>query len=124
MKKLLTLLLIMLSLLFFSLPGCVGKEKHQVLSADGVTISYDVQGRDEPALVFVHGWCCDKSYWKFQVPYFAKQHKVVTIDLAGHGRSGLGREDYTIKAFGEDVVAVRPVYAGKLLSKEGQPPIV
>ncbi len=106
MKKLLILLLITLSLLFFSLAGCAGKDKHQVLSADGVSISYDVHGRGKPAVVFVHGWCCDKSYWKFQVPYFAERHKVVTIDLAGHGQSGLGREDYTIKAFGNDVVAV------------------
>ena len=104
MKKLSKLLLIML--LFFILSGCVRKTGQQVLSADNVAISYHVQGQGKPALVFVHGWCCDKRYWKFQVPYFAEQYKVVTIDLAGHGDSGLGREDYTIEAFGSDVVAV------------------
>jgi len=30
----------------------------------------------------------------------------VTIDLAGHGQSGLSRKDYTIEAFGKDVTAV------------------
>jgi len=40
------------------------------------------------------------------VPYFARRHKVVTIDLGGHGDSGLGREDWTMEAFGKDVAAV------------------
>ncbi len=104
MEKLSKFLVVML--LFFILSGCAREGSNQVLSADNVTISYHVQGEGKPALVFVHGWCCDKRYWKLQVPYFAKQYKVVTIDLAGHGESGLGREDYTIKAFGSDVAAV------------------
>jgi pimeloyl-ACP methyl ester carboxylesterase len=40
------------------------------------------------------------------VPYFAKRHRVVTIDLAGHGQSGLGRQDWTMDSFGKDVAAV------------------
>jgi len=102
-------LLLALSLLASILPGCSRKhEQHEgkVPSADNVSISYDVQGSGKPALVFVHGWCCDGSYWRFQVPHFAKQHKVVTIDLAGHGDSGLNRKNWTIEAFGKDVAAV------------------
>lgn len=80
--------------------------RHTVVSADGIQISFHVQGSGTPALVFVHGWCCDKTYWDAQVQYFSKQHKVVTVDLAGHGDSGLERKDYTMEAFGEDVEAV------------------
>ena len=91
-------------LLFFT--GCASVHKHQVLSEDKVTISYAVHGKGEPALVFVHGWCCDRRYWSYQEPYFARKYRVVTIDLAGHGLSGLGRRNWTIEAFGGDVVAV------------------
>ena len=105
MKDFSTLLVIALSLLL-TLPGCAPEREGRVLSSDGVAISYRLQGRGEPALVFVHGWCCDKSYWKHQVPHFAKQYKVVTVDLAGHGQSGLGREAWTMEAFGKDVAAV------------------
>ncbi|MHC4619572.1 MAG: alpha/beta fold hydrolase [Planctomycetota bacterium] len=105
MKDFSTLLVITLSLLP-ALPGCAPEREGRVLSSDGVAISYRLQGRGEPALVFVHGWCCDKSYWKHQVPHFAKRHKVVTVDLAGHGQSGLGREAWTMEAFGKDVAAV------------------
>ncbi len=76
------------------------------VSQDGTPISYEVSGKGEPALVFVHGWSCDARYWRAQVPYFEKKYRVVTVDLAGHGHSGSGRDRYTMKAFGEDVAAV------------------
>ena len=75
-------------------------------SADGVPISCEVQGAGEPTLVFVHGWSCDGRYWRKQVSHFSENYRVVVIDLAGHGHSGLGRKDYTMSAFGEDVRAV------------------
>ena len=77
-----------------------------VASKDGVKIAYDVQGSGEPALIFVHGWSCDRSYWSAQIKPFSYRFKTVTLDLAGHGNSGMGRKDYTIKAFGDDVAAV------------------
>jgi pimeloyl-ACP methyl ester carboxylesterase len=75
-------------------------------STDGIRLCYEVQGVGTPALVFVHGWSCDRSYWSRQLPYFAGRHKVVAIDLAGHGESGVGRQAWTMPAFGDDVVAV------------------
>ncbi len=75
-------------------------------SKDGVPISYEVYGSGEPTLVFVHGWSCDDRYWREQVPYFSKKYRVVTLDLAGHGHSGMARTKYTMSAFGEDVRAV------------------
>jgi len=77
-----------------------------VLSKDGTSISYEIHGSGEPALVFVHGWSCDARYWRAQLPYFFKKHRVVTLDLAGHGHSGTTRSQYTMTSFGEDVRAV------------------
>jgi pimeloyl-ACP methyl ester carboxylesterase len=77
-----------------------------VISVDSVLISYDEKGSGSPELVFVHGWSCDKSYWSKQVEYFAPKYKVVTIDLAGHGASGMERKNYTMEAFGADVATV------------------
>ena len=76
------------------------------ISKDGVRIAYSVYGKGEPALVFVHGWCGDRSVWDKQVPHFAKKYRVIVLDLAGHGASGRQRKAYTQAAFGEDVAAV------------------
>ena len=55
-------------------------------SVDGMTIHSSSAGSG-PTLVFVHGWTCDASSWDGQVPAFAKDHRVITLDLPGHGRS-------------------------------------
>jgi pimeloyl-ACP methyl ester carboxylesterase len=86
--------------------AAAGPKVATVPSADGVPIRYEVDGSGAPALVFIHCWCCDRSYWSGQTSHFAKTHTVVTLDLAGHGESGLGREAWTIESFARDVVAV------------------
>ena len=78
----------------------------RVPSADGVEIAYEAHGAGKPALVFVHGWSCDRTYWKGQLEPLGRRLRVVAIDLAGHGESGTDRRAWTIAAFGADVVAV------------------
>jgi pimeloyl-ACP methyl ester carboxylesterase len=75
-------------------------------SSDGELISYNVFGKGDVTLVFVHGWSCDSRYWRCQIPYFAKNYQVVTIDIAGHGHSGQNRKIYSLEGFGQDVKAV------------------
>jgi len=86
-----------------------------VPSADGTPIAYEVHAGGEPTLVLVHGWSCDARYWREQLASFAGRHRVVTIDLAGHGQSGTARQDYTMRAFGEDVRAVADAVGGDQL---------
>jgi len=74
--------------------------------AAGVPIVYEARGAGATALVFVHGWSCARPYWAAQLAPFAEQYRVVAVDLAGHGESGLGRKDWTMAAFGGDVAAV------------------
>ena len=80
---------------------------HGVTQAkDGVQIHYESGGRGSPALIFVHGWNCDRSNWSAQLPVFAATHQVVALDLAGHGDSGVNREAWSMANFGADVAAV------------------
>lgn len=88
------------------LPLTVAAAVGEVTSADGVMIRYETQGAGAPALVFVHGWSCDRSYWRHQTSEFSDTRQVVALDLAGHGESGTDREAWTIPAFAEDVAAV------------------
>lgn len=75
-------------------------------SADGVAIRYDVRGAGDPALVLVHGWTNAREIWGEHPATLARTHRVVTVDLAGHGESGTDRAEWTIPAFGDDVTAV------------------
>ena len=75
-------------------------------SADGVPIQYQVAGKGDPTVVLVHGWALDHHVWDGQAPRLAARHRVVTLDLAGHGASGRQRSAWTMAAFGEDVKAV------------------
>ncbi len=69
-------------------------------------IVYRVQGNGEPALVFIHGGFANWTFWSNQMPVFAKQRKVIALDLAGHGESGKNRKAWTAGAFANDVLAV------------------
>ena len=77
-----------------------------VAAADGVPIHYSVQGKGEPTLVFIHCGGCDRHVWDNQVFVFAKNHRVVTIDLPGHGESGQGRKNWSVESFADDVNTV------------------
>ncbi|HEX5882941.1 MAG TPA: alpha/beta hydrolase [Pyrinomonadaceae bacterium] len=77
-----------------------------VTSSDGVPIHYAVQGKGDNALVFIHCWSCDRRLWDNQVAEFSKTNRVVTIDLPGHGESGLERKNWSIESYGDDVKAV------------------
>ena len=77
-----------------------------VLSADGVAIHFREGGSGDTALVFVHGWLGNASWWEPVMERFAATHRVVALDLAGHGRSGRERSDWTVERFADDVAAV------------------
>lgn len=79
--------------------------KH-VESFDGSQIVYDAKGSGEPALVFIHGWCCNRGQWDAPFDAFAKDHRVVRLDLAGHGDSSDTRTDWAIENFAVDVQRV------------------
>ena len=99
--------LAILFLLSLTLPVAQAEPATGVVNAsDGVPIHYAVQGKGDPALVFIHCWSCDRTYWDSPAREFAKTNRVVTIDLPGHGQSGTGRKAWSVESFGDDVKAV------------------
>src|SRR5262245_20922964 len=78
-------------------------QKGTVRSRDGLNIVYEVRGRGDTALVFLHGWCGDREYWKHQVDAFAGDYRVVALDQAGHGESGKNRKRWSVSGLAEDV---------------------
>ncbi len=83
-----------------------GPVKKTVRAADGLNLVCEVGGRGDTALVFLHGWCGDRAYWKHQVGAFAAEYRTVTLDQAGHGESGKDRKVWSIESLASDVEAV------------------
>ncbi len=80
--------------------------KKTVRAEDGLNLVCEVRGKGDTALVFLHGWCGDREYWKHQVDAFADDYRVVTLDQAGHGESGKDRKDWSVAGLAGDVEAV------------------
>ncbi len=72
--------------------------------SNGTTIDYNIYGNGSVNLLFVHGSYIDQTYWTEQVKYFEKEFSVITLDLAGHGKSGRERENWSIEGFADDLV--------------------
>ena len=54
----------------------------------GVEIGYEVFGAGDPTILLLPTWTIVHSrFWKAQVPYLARHHRVVTYDSPGNGRS-------------------------------------
>ncbi|MGA2533698.1 MAG: alpha/beta hydrolase [Candidatus Aminicenantales bacterium] len=81
-------------------------ERRTCAAPDGVTIVYSVCGKGEPELIFTHGGLADRSFWDAEFKAFGGTHRVVALDLAGHGESGTNRVKWGIPEFGADVKAV------------------
>jgi pimeloyl-ACP methyl ester carboxylesterase len=83
-----------------------GPVKKTVRADDGLNLVCEVRGQGDTALVFLHGWCGDRAYWKHQVKAFAADYRVVTLDQAGHGESGKDRQVWSAAGLAADVEAV------------------
>jgi pimeloyl-ACP methyl ester carboxylesterase len=75
-------------------------------SVDGIPLHWTSAGRGAQTLMLVHGWTCDDSSWASQVPALSKQYRVLTIDLPGHGKSGMPKA-FSMDLFARAVEAVR-----------------
>lgn len=87
-----------------------------------VRLAFDDEGTGDPPLVFVPGWCCDRTLFAPQVDHFRRSHRVVALDLRGCGASPVTEDGYDIPSLAADVGALcddlgleRPVLIGHSL---------
>jgi pimeloyl-ACP methyl ester carboxylesterase len=73
---------------------------------DGVKLAFEDRGAGKPAFVFVHGWTCDRSFFSPQAVHFARRHRVVSVDLRGHGESDKPKGTYPVAAYADDIAYI------------------
>jgi len=75
----------------------------------GVRIHYEVHGTGQPTILLLPTWAIvDSRHWKMQVPFLARDYRVITFDPRGNGRSDRPRNPaaYADAVFASDAAAV------------------
>lgn len=52
-----------------------------------------VLGRGTQPMLFAHGFGCDQNMWRYVVPHFADDYKIVLFDYVGSGKSDVSAWD-------------------------------
>ena len=92
--------------------------EHRNVDVEGARVHYRVWGRPGlPGLVLVHGGAAHSGWWDHVAPQL-DSHRVVALDLTGHGDSD-HRQGYDMRQWAREVVTVaaaedlgRPVVVG------------
>jgi sigma-B regulation protein RsbQ len=69
-----------------------------------------VAGEGARPIVFAHGYGCDQQMWRLVAPAFVSDHRVVTFDHVGCGRSDLSAFDLQrhgrLEGYAEDLIEI------------------
>jgi pimeloyl-ACP methyl ester carboxylesterase len=71
-----------------------------------VRLFFTDEGSGDPPILFVHGYSCDSHDWMRQLPYFTGTHRVIAVDLRGHGRSSAPEKGYEARNFADDIAGL------------------
>jgi pimeloyl-ACP methyl ester carboxylesterase len=80
---------------------------------NGLRMFFEDRSKSDPTglIVFLHGFPCDHSLWRYQLDYFSTRYRCLAPDLRGFGgTTELSKPDaaaaLTIDTFADDVVAL------------------
>ncbi len=79
--------------------GIDWSEHRREVDVVGARANYVEMGQGPP-IVFVHGLSGAWQNWLEQIPYFARSHRVVAVDLPGFGASPMPPWEISIPAYG------------------------
>jgi 3-oxoadipate enol-lactonase len=70
---------------------------------DDIDVAWFEVGRGDP-LILIHGLADDHRAWRRALPDLMLRHRVILYDFRGHGETGLGRPDRTLRQLAGDLV--------------------
>ncbi len=69
-----------------------------------------IRGSGETAIMFSHGYGCDKNMWRFVAPAFESDYRTVVFDHVGAGRSDLASYSISkysdLEGYAQDIVEI------------------
>jgi pimeloyl-ACP methyl ester carboxylesterase len=94
-----------LALALLAVPGFAADGVSHFAPFDGVKVNYESYGSGKEAVVFIHGWTCDLTFWRGQAPVYQSRRSLL-IDLPGHGQSDKPKVAYPMEFFAQSIEAV------------------
>ncbi|MGC0365899.1 pimeloyl-ACP methyl ester carboxylesterase [Rhodococcus sp. 27YEA15] len=88
------------------------------VDVEGAEVRFRAWGQVGPGMVLVHGGAAHSRWWDHVGPQFARNQRVVALDLTGHGDSDT-RAEYSMLQWGREILA-----AGRAGGVEGKPVLV
>jgi pimeloyl-ACP methyl ester carboxylesterase len=81
--------------------------KHDFIQTNGIRLHYVTAGSG-PLMLFLHGFPEFWYSWRHQIPEFARDYKVVAVDLRGYNDSDKpdATDAYVMREFVQDIVGV------------------
>lgn len=73
---------------------------------NGARLAWEDCGIGPGCMLLVHGWGCDHTVLAPQISHFSKSHRVIAVDLRGHGASDAPHQEYTLAGFADDLAAL------------------
>ena len=78
-------------------------EPTKLITRDGVKLAFSDLGSGPEPIILLHGWACDRTFLQPQFEHLSRLHRVLALDLRGHGESTAPERQYTVAEFAEDV---------------------
>lgn len=75
------------------------------VKVNNTEINYSDTGQGEP-LIFIHGLGSCLQDWEHQIQFFRHTHRVIAVDVRGHGDSSIHPMPYSMKHHVEDLRAL------------------
>lgn len=76
--------------------------EHYDQNVGEVTLSYSDDGAGH-CIILLHGFCGSREYFNKIIPELSKKHRVIAVDLRGHGHSSTAKGDYRIEQMADDI---------------------
>lgn len=76
-----------------------------IVNSNGIDLYYETAGQGA-AVLLLHGLGSRSEDWQLQIPVFARQYRVITADMRGHGRSAKPPGPYSVPMMAADVLGL------------------
>jgi len=73
-----------------------------LVNIEGIQIAYSIAG-EGPPVVLLHGWMCNRNFWRDQIEFLSIDHQVIALDFRGHGDSQVPKNGYSLPQLALDV---------------------